>query len=120
MTIGQLIAALKRYDKDSRIYFDFCETFPTTVDSWRGDYSVAALGWSFFSTGRRPPTVKGLIEELEKSIAPESEYQGYKGGRYKFDADTPIMVDNYGQYTETHIDRVEPGLAEILIITKKS
>lgn len=119
MTIGELIAALKLCDPDNKVYFDFCKTFPTKIDSWRGNYSMAALGWDFVAReNRRPPSVKDLITELENSTSSDSQYQGYKGGFFKFDKNTVVMIDNYGEYTGTEIVSIDSCDAQTIIVTR--
>ena len=117
LTIGQVIDALEEmdlmYDKKEQkeVDFDFGSAIPTTIDSWRGVYYMAALGYElsgydnnenhFNKTG-----AKDLLAELKGSIESGRTYQGWKGGEYSYDRDTELWVANSGNSGNTGIIEV--------------
>jgi hypothetical protein len=118
MTIGTLIVALDAIVEDHfDVVYDFEYTYPTTVACWRGDYSIAALGWLAFGYGpmagehggpereNHPPTVATLLTELRESLL--RPHEGWKGGQYKFYAHTPLYVANPGNSGGTAIVAVK-------------
>ena len=92
LTIGQILAQLKECEQDTIVYYDFALTNPTTVESWRGDYKLPALGYG----GGTCITVATLISELELSISGKI-YEGWKGGDYRFNRSQTLHVANPGQ-----------------------
>ena len=108
MTISECLQALKHVDPSARGIFDFCGCAPTRVDSWRGEYSFPALGWS--ATGRldsgEVQTVAALIRELEIAIGGR-EYTGWKGGSYRCKPSQTLYVDNPGDCSGTTVEDIE-------------
>ncbi len=45
MTIGEVMDALKRAKEDMPVMFAFCGLKPTKVESWRGIYAEASIGF---------------------------------------------------------------------------
>lgn len=103
MTIGEVIDVLKRANQDMPVMFAFCGLSPTKVDSWRGIYAEASIG--FDEHGE--VTVKEMLRDLEAAISGKL-FSGYKGGKkYLYTIDTPLHVDNYGCSTDTIIKSVK-------------
>ena len=103
LSLGKLIGALRAIEiapgKHPKVYYDFGNFYPTTLDSWRGSYSEISLGF-----GNKPegsPEIRELIKLLEEGIG--NTYTGYKGGEFTMDAETPIWADDYGTSSETAI-----------------
>jgi hypothetical protein len=107
MTIGQVLDALKAAKPDAHVRFAFGGIAPDAVDSWRGIYSDAALGFSGGEYAATPVTAAELIRRLEDAIAPTAEFHGWKGGEYHYDRSTPLHIDNRGCCTNTELTRVE-------------
>lgn len=105
-TIGEVIEILEKADGEENIYFDFCRFIPCDVDSWRGIYAEAALGYAELTYDKDPVTVAGLLSEIECAIEPNMEYEGWKGGRFKYNKDTPLHIDNQGECTNTEIEGI--------------
>lgn len=117
MNIGELINELEQQDQNARVIFDFGGMFPTTIDSWRGVYAEAALGFDGGDYGDRGEvTAKSLINELKKSIG--QSFTGWKGGDYIFDELTLIHIDNPGCWTETEITKVTGDKYKVIIHTE--
>ncbi len=102
MNILKLKEKLRSAPPEAEVVFDFGGCSPTTVDSWRGIYAEAALGWD--KTYPRI-TAAALLNELEKATSGET-YYGWKGGEYQYDDSTDIHVDNPGEYTNTEITHI--------------
>lgn len=103
ITLGELIAALESRPATQLVYFNFALLVPTTLRSWRGDYSQLALGyglhtWPYISVGDLLLTCKAALDRT---------FEGYKGGTYRMNHATPIYVDNWGDYTGWAVTRVE-------------
>lgn len=97
-TLGRLIDALKSLPPDTHVCFDFCGTTPGKLISWRGVYSQLALPPGDGSGGK---PVAELIADCEKAVG--GTFEGYKGGDYVMDRETPVYVDRYGECSATCI-----------------
>lgn len=122
-TIGALIDQLKQEDGALLVQFDFCYLSPSGLDSYRGFYDHAAMGWvqggGLWSNDTDCwPTVERVVKGLEKAIAPGKTYQGWKGGTYKFTRDTPIWVANSGHTGSTAIVGVRSNSSFVVLLTK--
>jgi hypothetical protein len=122
MTIGELKKILKTAKPNQNVIFDFCNCIPTTIDSWRGIYAEPALGWaatgySAYSTDENHTSVEKLLNELNKATL--NTYFGWKGGEYHYDDNSPLHIDNSGDYSQTEIDSVEVTDFDVIIYTKK-
>lgn len=118
MTIGEVIDALETAGPAVRVVFDFGGVVPSTVESWRGIYAEAALGFAGGDySSNANPTAAGLLEVLRAAIERGNVFDGWKGGEYQYDRDTPLHVDNRGCYTNTELTRVEVGEFEVMLHT---
>ena len=90
MTLGEMIATLKRKDPDKQITFGFGYSRPTGVDSYRGYYEDLAIGYQSCAEC----TVEKLLKMLESVHG--KTLTGYKGGDYLMDDDTVVWAANYG------------------------
>jgi len=98
LTLGELILKLKVFDSQSKVFFDFDDSHPTRLDSWRGSYCELAIN---YDSENNLMTVERLLVELESAVG--NTYQGYKGGEFKMGRRTPIWADNYGKCTNKGI-----------------
>jgi hypothetical protein len=117
MTIGEVIAALETAKQDATVCFGFGYVYPTTVRSWRGIYAEAALGFEGGDYGSGHPKVSEVLAELRQSIDGRT-YEGWKGGTYKYDKDTPLHVDNRGNSSDTDIIAVRVRDWQVVILTQ--
>jgi hypothetical protein len=115
LTIGAVITALEAAPPDASVYFDFCRCVPTAVDSWRGVYSEAALG---FALPGCHVSAAALLAEL-RSASDGRAFTGWKGGDFRYSLDTPLHVDNPGCYTSTALVGVENKEWCIVLHTKR-
>lgn len=93
MTLGELIAALEKRERDQLVYFDFGNFVPRGVDSYRGYYDHLAIGFSDDGT----PTVAGVLKMLKSARG--KSFEGYKGGAYTMCDDSPVWAANHGKAT---------------------
>jgi len=120
ITIGELINQLKAIelregDDEQYVIFDFGGYVPDGIDSWRGSYSELAIGHAN-KPYREYPKLSDFINMLESAIG--STFYGWKGGEFEMNEDTPIWVDNYGEYTETVVVGVIDDGFRIIIETR--
>jgi hypothetical protein len=118
MTIGQVLDVLEQASPQVRVMYNFGCLMPTTVDSWRGIYAEAALGYKTFDHADRVPTVLEMKLRL-KSAIDGRKYSGWKGGEYSYTRDTLLHIDNPGEYSNTEISKVEIKEYEVIIHTEK-
>jgi hypothetical protein len=111
-TLGQLIDALEAVgDKTNAVRFDFCNTVPTKLDSYRGYYEDLALGWEPQSNYPEP-TVPMLLEVLKGQLG--TTVHGYKGGDYTVSRNQILFVANYGDTGSTCIVGVDSGYLTVI------
>lgn len=119
LTINKLIDELKNVpNKELRVFYDFVNCIPTTVDSWRGIYAEPALGWEpsgYSGNVNKYPTVESLLKELESVRG--NRYDGWKGGEYYYTGNETLHVDNPGDANDTIIERVEVKPGEVTLVT---
>ena len=129
LSLGELIQKIKscelttpQSDSSEEVHkpvqFDFGTAIPTILDSWRGSYAELALGYELFGYDGDADwgsmRIDTLLEDLESAVG--KTYEGWKGGDYTMDLDTPVWVDNPGNSSNTAIvDVVDEGYQLILI-----
>ena len=117
MKLGQFIKKLEQLIKkhgNQRVYFGFGETYPTDVNSWRGDYSQLALGWN--CNYCQSANSEKLLRICK--TAGISTFQGYKGGEYNMNYDVGLYADNWGISSQTIITNIIFDDFKFVIITK--
>ena len=115
-TLGGVIEALKRFDPDTQVHFDFGYLRPTAPRSYRGDYDHLALGWSEekFSAAESWPPVRTVLEWLEGAIG--KDFEGYKGGGGTADRDTPLWAAKWGEAPSTAIVGIDDDIGGFVVI----
>lgn len=119
MTIGEVIEALEKASPDAQVVFAFGYVVPTTVQSWRGIYGEAALGYKYDGSSTDRPSVSALLAVLRKAIEPGITFQGWKGGDYSYTMDTPLHIDNSGEYSCTELVRIQREDWQVTLHTAK-
>jgi hypothetical protein len=125
LTLGQLIESLKDCDYSAVVYFDFGDVMmPTKLQGLREGCSELAIG---YATAAESPyyTVAEFINYLEGWVGQVYEwYKGFDGmSNYGFCCyeNTPVWVDNWGDWSERYIldvtDSANSG--EVIIRTNK-
>ena len=121
LTLGELIAKIEAVVKkgykchdgsEPTVRYDFEYLFPTTIDSWRGSYAELAL--NFETSGEELPVSKFL--ELLKSAVGKT-FEGYKGGDFAMDENTPIWVANYSHSGNTAVVDVLDCDYQVILVT---
>lgn len=117
-TLGDVIQALERADPTAEVQFDFCYLAPTEVDSYRGYYEHLALGWKNADAPPYWPKVSELLVTLKAAVG--ATFEGWKGGRFRMRADTPLWVANRGHSGGTGIVGVDlDGEYTVILRTAK-
>lgn len=132
LSLGQLIEAFERlpltYESQGEsnskyVYFDFGQTYPVRLTSYRGSYSELAIAFGHsghddygrVSEGFKRPTADTVLTWLREALT--TEFYGYKGGDYRMDVDTPVWVAQWGESGYTAIMGVRDLAYEIVIDT---
>ena len=116
MTLGQLIEALKEYDSDKTVVFDWPDMVPCDVYSWRGDYEQLAIDYKESSHSERP-LLKEFLSELQDAIG--RTFPGYRGGEFMMYEHTPVHVAKYSYSGRCCVSGVTKGeLGEAVIQTE--
>lgn len=130
LSLGELIAALEKlpltfdsqgaqHPKD--VYFDFGQTAPGHLTSYRGNYSELAITFNDPDRtayyGYTIPTAEAFLAMLRAALAPGRTFGGWKGGEYRMTAETPVWVAPWGQSGYTAVVGVRDLETEIVIDT---
>lgn len=89
LTLGQLLAELSDYGENILVYLDESNHSITNPHSYRGYYSDMA-----FESTPEKVTVKDLRKKCEAVL--DTNMEGYKGGDFFMDKDTPLWVSEWG------------------------
>lgn len=104
LTLGALISEIEKAGvkdengADKNVEYSFGHMRPTILGSWRGSYAELALG---YIEDDNHTTAESLLNQCKSAIG--KTYQGYKGGDFTMDENTPVWVDNYGHAGNTAI-----------------
>lgn len=101
MTLGQIIREVEKAKPDAVVNFAFARLSPNGIASSRGTYSQLAIGYAV----DRTVIAADMLTMLRGANG--STFDGYKGGEYVMDLDTPVWVDNWGEWTGTAIVSIE-------------
>lgn len=115
MTLGGLIAALQEMPGDAEVAFndDGRSPDPESLHSYRGYYSDLAID---------SHAGKTLCRDLLASLvnADGESFEGYKGGDYVMDDDTPVWRDSYSEAKGIAImDAYLADDGRVILTTKK-
>lgn len=122
LTLGQLIELIEHenlkyttYDEKSEkpksINFDFGNMRPGGLTSWRGSYEELAICYQ--DDGH--PTAVDFLKELKNANG--KTFQGWKGGDFKMDLDTPLWIANSGYSSNSVPIGIHVGEYSITILT---
>lgn len=90
VTLGGAIEILSRIPKNYKVFLDYLEDRSLGDEmSYRGYYSDLS-----FEPTAEITTVGKLLKQCENALG--KTYQGYKGGDFLMDKDTPLWVSHYG------------------------
>jgi hypothetical protein len=89
LTIGEIIAELRKYDPSLEVWLNFCGMRPTDVELWRWDQCSPCLVWD--NNPNDSVSVKDLIERLERALI--EDHLGHKDDYVRhFHADQVLMI----------------------------
>lgn len=88
--LGAIIDALSAAKPDAAVEYDFGGFNVTGIDSYRGYYEDLAL-----SFGNEGALNAGALLAMLRG-ADGKMFDGYKGGEYRMNRDTPVWVANWG------------------------
>lgn len=95
-------------------YFKYSKKTKSVFKSWRGSYCELAMN---YSNENQSITAKQLLD-MAKFI--NNKYlDGYKGGDFLMDLQTPIHIDNYGDSGGMKLTGVSIKDKKVLLITRK-
>ncbi len=119
LTLGTLVAALEGENADMPVIYDMPVTFgrsgkvyPSAPDSYRGYYSDLS-----FPPSDTPITVGELLREAKDAIG--STFEGYKGGDFTMDAETPLWASPYGSANGIAVMQAEIVGDQLVLRTKQ-
>lgn len=121
LTVGQFMDKLKALDQEELVKYDFVHFGPTTLESYRGYYEDAALGYdecgrSFGDLAYEYPKIKDLLQHFEQTIG--KVFGGWKGGNGRpISRATSLWVANPGETGDTVIVDVQQH-TYVTIITR--
>ncbi len=89
LTIGEIIAELRKHDPSLEVWLNFCGMRPTDVELWRWDQCSPCLAWD--NNPNDSVSVKVLIERLERALI--EDHLGHKDDYVRhFHADQVLMI----------------------------
>lgn len=110
LTLGGLIKALRNAPEDMPVRFDDGRN-PGCLDSYRGYYVDLAL-----SQDESPITCGELSAIADDAVG--GIFQGYKGGDFTMDEDTPLWAAEYGDLGSAIMDaKIIDGV--MILMTKQ-
>lgn len=111
MTVGEIVAVLRRKDPGADVSFDFVYFRPMSLHSYRGYYEQLALGYGNEGTA----TVGDVLGWFEDAIG--KTFTGYKGGEYTMGTDTPVWVANHDEAGSTAVVDIKDDGMSVRLIT---
>ena len=124
MNLGELIAKLKPLAKERKpwddseelfVFFDFPNAFPVGLDGWRGIYAELAITHTP-RTDSEVLTASQFLDMCRSALG--GTFEGYKGGYYTMTEDTPLWVDDSGEYNNCAlVDVITNESHNVVLIT---
>ncbi len=105
MTLGKLISELEKYPPDTQISNIF------SPHSYRGYYCDLA-----FEPGEGTRLVGDLLDEAKDCL--DKVFEGYKGGSFQMDENTPVWIAEYGK-CGIKIVGIAKGLETLAFLTQE-
>jgi hypothetical protein len=117
MTIGELIDALRKCEKNTPVFFDFPSyRQPDGIISYRGYYDQPAISFVAGHWDDEDKKAHAFADQLEREL--KETHCGYKGGDYKYTRDDTPFVANYGETSGVIVAGVLDEGYRATIITK--
>lgn len=112
LTLGRLISQLEVAESDEIVKVDTGGTLGAE-ESYRGYYCDMA-----FNPSQDKKTVGELLQQCRAALG--EIYEGYKGGDYRMEDDTPLWLSDYGEASGIALMGAvhRPKEKELMITTK--
>lgn len=110
ITLGALIDGLSQCKPDAYIQFRFASLNPGRLRSYRGYYDHLAIEPDGSFT-----RVADFLQHARHVLG--KSFEGYKGGDYVMDDDTPIWVANWGDTSSTRVTGITDDDWRVIIET---
>lgn len=110
--LGKLILDLEKQDGNLKIVID-TNGIPISFSSYRGYYNRLAIEYE--NTGSM--TVKEFLKRAKNIVG--RTFEGYKGGNYLMDEETPIYVSNYGEAEGLKVIDIKKKKNNVTIVTRR-
>jgi hypothetical protein len=111
LSLGELIKKIQKANilrddgSPKSMTFDFGTAIPDSLDSWRGSYCELAVGYSMCERNSEsraePMKADKFLVMLKQAIG--EDFEGWKGGEFTMDENTPLWVANPGDSGNTAI-----------------
>lgn len=113
LTLGDLVQVLETTDGTIKVVYDFSEeAHPSEPISYRGYYCDLA-----FPPSSEPITAAELLKEAKAAVG--AEFEGYKGGDFTMQDDTPLWASPYGSANGIAIMDAKIIGERLVLITKQ-
>ena len=110
VTLGELIEFIDKLPLLTNVKFSN-GSYPSSVDSYRGYYSDLAI-----EPSNEKINVEKFLVMLKDSLG--KTFEGYKGGDYVMEENTPLWMANYGDCGEAVVSVSEDGTSDLILVTK--
>jgi hypothetical protein len=120
LKLGEIKSQLKsaischKEGAEAYIHFSFGRAYPTTFDSYRGNYSNLCIQYSGEYSGSGK-TAGDFLKEIEEAYS--EKFEGWKGGTYTMDSDSEVYVACRGCNSDTRIIGIRANDFDIEILT---
>ena len=94
------------------VCYDFADTFPTDIDSWRGSYAELALNYRSEGEEMKLPDFIAMLKKADGGT-----FHGYKGGEFTMSLNTPVWVANHGMAGNTAVVGVVNEGYQVILLT---
>ena len=124
LTLGKLIEKIdniidnRKESIEALVFYDFCNLYPASIHSWRGNYHDVALDYDMckYAAYSNNLSLKEFHTLLKDTIG--KIFTGYKGGDYKMTKESLVWADCYGECSRTAIIDVIDVEDRIVLVTK--
>mgnify|MGYP001607367860 CR=1 FL=1 len=112
LTLGKAIAMLESLPTDMQVKFDCGPVAPYDPHSYRGYYSDLA-----FERGNDTVLVSDFLSQCRAALG--AVFEGYKGGDFTMDNDTPLWASEYGRCSGIAIIDLQVREGMAVLVTKQ-
>jgi hypothetical protein len=121
LSVKELIDQLAEHPQDATIMVDLGNgelRYPDDLSSYRGYYEQLAIEYrSGLGRHEKPPTVDDFTTALRGKVF--DTVQGYKGGTYTIQNNTPVWVSQWGECSDSAVSSVERRDDAVVVLTEQ-